>query len=125
VLEIFEQVFVVHCLIVAVHKPDFGRGVLFRDNPLLRDKTDFFEEKFVVYVLHGYFQGLGALGTFHYRKPVFLAPFFSEIFCIHPRKIQTKIPQNHFYANFVNNRLQTQKKSPRWGTLRSSLNRLN
>jgi hypothetical protein len=75
VLEIFEQVFVVHRFIVAVHMPDFGRGVLFRNNSLLRDKTNFFEEEFVVFVLHGYFQGLGAFGIRHYRNPVFLAPF--------------------------------------------------
>ena len=100
---------------MTVHKPDFGRGVLLWDNALLRDKADFFEKKFVSCVRYGDFHGRGAfldaLVAFNNRNPVFLTPFFGQVFCIHPRKIQTKFSKNHIHVNFATNRLQSAVKS--------------
>ena len=54
-VEMLEQIFVIDCIGMAVHEPDFSREVLLRDNALLCDKADFFEKEFVVCVRHGDF----------------------------------------------------------------------
>ena len=80
-VEMLEQIFVIDCIGMAVHEPDFGRGVLLRDNALLCDKADFFEKEFIGCIRHGDFYGCGAFlsafpGAFDNRNPVFLAPIF-------------------------------------------------
>ena len=111
-VEVLEQILVIDRIGVVVHEPDFGRGVLLWGNALLCDKSDLFEKEFIVCVRYGNFQERGAFpGAFNNCNPVFLTPFFGQVFCIHPRKIQTKFLKNHLHANFATYCLQSAVKS--------------